>query len=95
MAWYPKGGLGIVLSHPNGGHSGPHAYLSAEQARALQAKAYAGEVGIIWEGVEWAKDQHVFNTNWGMRWVFTRLGLRVKKPRLSSPRWLLKCNRLG
>ena len=44
-----------MLSHRNGGHSGLQAYLSAEQAAVLQAKADAGEVGTIWEGVEWAK----------------------------------------
>ena len=54
--------MGEVLSHLNGGHSGPQAYLSVEQAAASLAKAEAGEVGIIWVGVEWAKEQGVSDT---------------------------------
>lgn len=86
VAWYRKGGLAEVRAHRNGGHAGPKTYLTEEQAAALKAKAEAGEVRTIWDGVAWAKAQGVAYTYWGMRWVFARLDLSRKKPRPISPK---------
>jgi transposase len=53
----------------------------------LKAAASAGQVRSIWDGVQWAQEQHdVRYTYWGMRGVFARLGLRKKVPRPRNPK---------
>jgi transposase len=87
VAWYRTGGVEEVLSHRHGGHGGQGRRLSEEQEVELKAKAEAGEMRTIQDGVEWAKKAHgVEYTYWGMRFVFYRLGLRKKVPRPKSPK---------
>lgn len=87
IAWYRQGGLAEVLSRRHGGHSGPARRLSPTQKAELKAKAEAGEIRAIGEGVAWAAETHkVAYTYWGRRWVFARLGLRPKVPRPRSPK---------
>ena len=85
VAWYRQGGVEKVLSHRHGGHGGAESRLSKEQEAKLKAKAEAGEVRTILDGVEWAKAQGVEYTYWGMRWVFYRLKLKKKVPRQKAP----------
>lgn len=87
VSWYRQGGIAKVLAHRHGGHSGPARRLTSEQEAELKAKAEAGEIRTIWEGVAWAKQTHgVEYTYWGMRWVFERLELTKKVPRPRSPK---------
>jgi transposase len=61
--------------------------LSPAQEAELVAKAEAGEMRTIWDGVRWAREAHgVAYTYWGMRRVFARLGLKKKVPRPKSPK---------
>jgi transposase len=85
VAWYRKGGVAEVLQHRHGGHGGPERRLNEDQEAELIAKAEAGEIRTIQDGVEWAKAQGVDYTYWGMRWVFYRLGLKKKVPRRKAP----------
>ena len=85
VAWYRKGGIAEVLRHRHGWHGGQKRYLSEEQEAELKAKAEAGEVRTIQDGVEWAKSHGVEHTYWGMRGVFGRLELKKKVPRPKSP----------
>jgi transposase len=86
VAWYRKGGVDKVLRHRHGGHGGQERWLNEEQEAELKAKAEAGEIRAIQDGVEWAKKTYgVEYTYWGMRWVFYRLDLRKKVPRPKSP----------
>jgi transposase len=85
VAWYRAGGVSEVLQHRHGGHGGQERRLSEEQEAELQAKAEAGEIRTIQDGVEWAKTHDVEYTYWGMRGVFARLGLKKKVPRPKSP----------
>lgn len=85
VAWYRAGGVSEVLQHRHGGHGGQERRLSEEQEAELKAKAEAGEIRTIQDGVEWAKTHDVEYTYWGMRGVFVRLGLKKKVPRPKSP----------
>lgn len=85
VAWYRKGGVDEVLRHRHGGHGGQKRRLNEEQEEELKAKAEAGEIRTIQDGVEWAKIYGVEYTYWGMRWVFYRLELKKKVPRPKSP----------
>jgi transposase len=86
VAWYRRGGVAEVLGHWHGGHGGQQRRLSAEQEAELQAKAAAGEIRTIHEGVAWVKQTYgVEYSYWGMRWVFDRLALKSKVPRPRSP----------
>jgi transposase len=86
VAWYRKGGVDEVLRHRHGGHGGQERWLNEEQEAELKAKAEAGEIRTIQDGVEWAKRTYgVEYTYWGMRWVFYRLDLKKKVPRPKSP----------
>ena len=85
VAWYHQGGVDEVLRHRHGGHGGQERRLNEEQEAELKAKAEAGEIRTIQDGVEWAKTQDVEYTYWGMRWVFYRLGWKKKVPRPKSP----------
>lgn len=87
VSWYRQGGLAEVLSHRHGGHGGPGKRLTPEQEAELKAKAEAGEIRTIWDGVDWAEQMYqVKYTYWGMRWVFARLQLKKKMPRSRSPK---------
>jgi hypothetical protein len=59
--------------------------LSPAQEAALKAKAAAGALRSIQDGVHWAAQQGVAYTYWGMRWVFARLDLAPKVPRPRNP----------
>ena len=84
--WYRKGGVDEVLRHRHGGHGGQERWLNEEQEAELKAKAEAGEIRTIQDGVEYAKKTYgVEYTYWGMRWVFYRLDLKKKMPRPKSP----------
>jgi transposase len=85
VAWYRKGGAAEVLQHRHGGHAGAESWLSEEQEAELKAKAEAGELRTIHDGVEWAKGHGIEYTYWGMRSVFDRLGLKKKVPRRKAP----------
>jgi len=86
VGWYRQGGVTEVLGHWHGGHGGQDRRLKAEQEAELKAKAAAGEIRTIQDGVDWVKQQYgVEYSYWGMRWVFDRLGLRAKVPRPRSP----------
>ena len=85
VAWYRQGGVDEVLQHRHGGHGGQERRLNEEQEAELKAKAEAGEIRTIHDGVEWAKTHGVAHTYWGMRWVFYRLGLKKKVPRPKAP----------
>jgi transposase len=86
VAWYRSGGVDEVLRHRHGGHGGQERWLNEEQEAELKAKAEAGEIRTIQDGVEWAKKTYrVDYTYWGMRWVFYRLDLKRKVPRPRSP----------
>lgn len=87
VAWYRQAGLAEVLSHCHGGPRRTQARLTAEQEAELTALATAGEIRTIWDGVNWAKEQHgIAYTYWGMRWVFARLDLKKKVPRPRNPK---------
>jgi transposase len=87
VAWYRRGGVAEVLRHRHGGHGGKQGRLTQEQEAELKAKASAGEIRTIQDGVAWAREAHqVEYTYWGMRWVFDRLALRKKVPRPRSPK---------
>ncbi len=87
VSWYRRGGLAEVLAHRHGGHGGAKGRLTPEQEAGLVAKAEAGEIRTIWDGVRWAQEVHqVSYTYWGMRGVFDRLQLRKKVPRPKSPK---------
>jgi transposase len=87
ISWYRQGGTEAILAHRHGGSRHYQRRLSAEQEAELKAKADAGEIHRIEDGVQWAKEQHqVDYTYWGMRHVFARLGLRLKVPRPRNPK---------
>ena len=87
IAWYRQGGLKAVLAHRHGGHRVQTRRLSPEQEAELKAKADAGEIRRIEDGVTWAKEKHQVNYSyWGMRHVFNRLKLRRKVPRPQNPK---------
>lgn len=87
VAWYRRGGVAEVLRHRHGGHGGKRSRLTEAQETELKAKASAGEIRTIRDGVEWAHTTHqVTYSYWGMRWVFDRLGLKKKRPRPRSPK---------
>ncbi len=87
VAWYPQGGLQEVLRRRHGGHGGAQRRLTSQQEAELVAKAEAGEIRAIWDGVRWAEEAHgVKYTYWGMRRVFARLELKKKVPRPRSPK---------
>jgi len=87
VAWYRHGGLAAVRQRRHGGHGGPQARLTAAQAAELTAKALAGEIRTIQDGVTWAAQEHGLTYSyWGMRWVFRRLDLTNKVPRPRSPK---------
>ncbi len=86
VAWYRQGGVADVLQHRHGGHGGQVRRLTRVQEAELQAKAAAGEIRTIQDGVAWAQETYaVAYSYWGMRWVFDRLALRKKVPRPTSP----------
>jgi transposase len=86
VAWYRQGGVAEVLGHWHGGHGGQERRLTADQEADLKAKAAAGDMRTIHEGVAWVKQTYgVEYSYWGMRWVFDRLALRPKVPRPRSP----------
>jgi transposase len=86
VAWYRQGGVAEVLGHWHGGHGGQERRLTADQEAELKAKAAAGDMRTIHEGVAWVKQTYgVEYSYWGMRWVFDRLALRPKVPRPRSP----------
>ena len=87
VGWYRQGGVAEVLGHRHGGHGGRQRQLTAEQEAELKAKASAGEIRCIADGVRWAQEAHqVAYSYWGMRWVFARLGLKKKVPRPRNPK---------
>lgn len=88
ITWYRRGGIAEVRQHHHGGnHGGTKRRLTAEQEVELKARATAGEIRTIQDGVIWAEEIHqVAYTYWGMRWVFQRLGLKKKVPRPTSPK---------
>ena len=59
--------------------------IARKMTAELKAKAEAGEIRTIQDGVDWAKTHDVAYTYWGMRGVFGRLGLKKKVPRPKSP----------
>lgn len=87
IAWYRTGGLVEVLKHKRGGHGGAKSRLTEVQETELVTRSKAGEIHSVWDGVEWAKNEHqVSYTYWGMRSVFQRLDLTKKVPRPKSPK---------
>lgn len=87
LAWYRQGGLAAVLQHRHGGERARESRLSAEQAAELKAKADAGEIRRIADGVRWAQETHQIEYSyWGMRYVFARLRLHLKVPRPRNPK---------
>ena len=87
LAWYRQGGLAAVLHHRHGGERERESRLSAEQEAELKAKADAGEIRRIADGVRWAQETHQIEyTYWGMRYVFARLRLHLKVPRPRNPK---------
>ena len=87
VAWYREGGIEAILAHRHGGSRHHQRRLSPEQEAELKAKADAGEIHRIEDGVQWAQECHqVGYTYWGMRHVFARLGLRLKVPRPRNPK---------
>jgi len=86
LAWYRQGGVAEVLAHRHGGHGGREGRLNAEQEAALVARAAAGEIRRIQDGVDWVRKTYdIVYSYWGMRHVFERLGLRKKVPRQTAP----------
>ena len=86
LAWYRQDGLAQVLAPRHEGHGGRPARLSAAEENQLKTWAEAGQIGSIWDGVEWAQAQcGVAYTYWGMRKIFARLGLKKKTPRPCAP----------
>jgi transposase len=86
IGWYQHGGLAEVDQHWVGGHSGAARRLSPRQEAALTAKATAGEIRSVWDGVHWAASKGVSYSYWGMRWVLVRLQLKKKVPRPCNPK---------
>jgi len=86
VAWYRKGGVAELLRHRHGGHTGSEARLTTQQGSELKALAEKGEIRTVWDGVQWAKEQKVTYTYWGMRHVFERLRLKKKVPRPRHPK---------
>lgn len=86
VAWYRKGGVAEVLRHRHGGHTGSEPRLTSEQESELKALAEKGEIRTVWDGVQWAEEQQVTYTYWGMRHVFERLRLKKKVPRPRNPK---------
>jgi transposase len=87
LAWYRQGGIAAVCNHRHGGKRARAKRLSAEQAAELKAKADAGAIRRIADGVRWAQVSHqVEYSYWGMRHVFARLRLRRKVPRPRNPK---------
>ncbi len=86
VAWYRQGGVAEVLERRHGGHGGQERRLTGEQEAALEAKAVAGEIRTIQDGVEWIRATYAVEYSyWGMRWVFERLELKKKVPRRRAP----------
>jgi len=86
VAWYRRGGVAEVLRHRHGGGRGSITRLTRDQESALEALSEKGEIRTIGDGVEWARDQGVGYTYWGMRHVFERLRLKKKVPRPRNPK---------
>jgi transposase len=85
LDWYRDDGLAGVLARRHGGSGGQTAYLGAEQLETLRARAEAGEIRTIHDGVRWAEEEHgVFYSYWGMRHIYERLGLKKKVARPRS-----------
>ncbi len=67
------------IDAPSWGERERERRLNAEQEAELKAKADAGEIRRIADGVRWVQETHqVQYTYWGMRHVFSRLRLRLK-----------------
>jgi transposase len=83
VAWLRQGGLAeLTEGHGWGGQRHVGGRLSEEQEGTLIQEAVAGKIRSIHDGVAWAKRRcKVDYTYWGMRGVFTRLGLSKKVPR--------------
>ena len=86
VVWYRQGGLAEVRQHWIGSHGSSPRRLSPTQEAMLKAKAAAGEIRSIWDGVQWAAAEGVPYTYWGMRWVLARLQLKKKVPRPCNPK---------
>jgi transposase len=87
VSWYRQGGVEAVLSHRHGEKGGPQRQLSPSQEAELKAKADAGEISSIADGVKWVQEKHqVTYSYWGMRHVFHRLKLKRKVPRPRNPK---------
>ena len=87
VSWYRQGGIEAILARRHGGSRAHPRRLSKEQEAELKAKADAGEIYRIEDGVRWAQEEHqVEYTYWGMRHVFARLRLRPKVPRPRNPK---------
>lgn len=86
ISWYQQGGLAEVGKHSVGGRGGTSRRLSPRQEAALTAKAAAGEIRSVWDGVHWAASKGVSYSYWGMRWVLVRLQLKKKVPRPCNPK---------
>ncbi len=85
--WYREGGVEAVLNRRHGGQGGPQRRLTKEQEAELKAKAVKGEIKTIDDGVRWAQQTHeVTYSYWGMRWVYQRLGLKLKTTRPHNPK---------
>lgn len=86
VGWYRHGGVAEVGCHRHGGHGGRERHLTTEQEAALDAKAAAGGMRTIQDGVDWVRETYqIVYSYWGMRHVFERLGLKKKVPRQISP----------
>lgn len=87
VTWYRQGGIEAILARRHGGSRAHPRRLTKAQEAELKAKADAGEIYRIEDGVRWAKEEHqVDYTYWGMRHVFARLRLRSKVPRPRNPK---------
>ena len=85
LAWYRQGGLAQVLQRVVGHHAtGVKPYLTPLQQKAVVGKVKLGEVGTVWEVVQWVEGR------WGVSYTYKgmyalmkrhRLGLKVPRPR--------------
>jgi transposase len=60
--------------------------LTSAQESALKALSEQGKMRTLWDGVQWAQEQGVTYSYWGMRHVFARLKLKKKVPRPRNPK---------
>jgi transposase len=86
LAWYRRGGVAEVVRHRHGGHGGSKPRLTSAQESALKALSEQGKMRTLWDGVQWAQEQGVTYSYWGMRHVFARLKLKKKVPRPRNPK---------